>query len=308
MPFPNIDRCSPQYFRFKCYHVSHHEIIKATLAMGVPPVLIAAWIREYRNSETQVRLDVIVTRGIRRIRSVPQGDPCAADLFGAAVDTPAAKFCVMWQNRKRGLFVGRRYLGLLLFADDCWIIAMSPGELPRMARAWNELLKSSGLHKDWEEAVCFSTAQDSPTASITVSETMITRQTREEGFKALGVWITFDGHFTKDLAEREVSAWRRFCALRQLLCDNNVALRCMLRLLTSCVVSSMYWCAGSWILTRTERAHLRAVQDRTLRKMIYVPRLPDKSAETHMTRWARLLRNCRAKQKSPHGDDAYFAS
>ena len=42
-------------------HVSHHEIIKATLAMDVPPVLIAAWIREYRNSETAVKLDDIVT-------------------------------------------------------------------------------------------------------------------------------------------------------------------------------------------------------------------------------------------------------
>ena len=26
-------------------HVSHQEIIKATVAMGVPPVLVAAWIR-----------------------------------------------------------------------------------------------------------------------------------------------------------------------------------------------------------------------------------------------------------------------
>ena len=52
-------------------HVSHHEIIKATMDMGVPPILIAAWIREYRNSETVVMLDDIVTRGIRRTRSVP---------------------------------------------------------------------------------------------------------------------------------------------------------------------------------------------------------------------------------------------
>ena len=84
-----------------------------------------------------------------------------------------------------------------------------------------------------------STAQDSLAASITVSDTVITRRTQEEGFKALGVWITFDGHFIQELAEREVSAWRCFCALRRLLCDNNVALKYMLRLLTSCVVSSM---------------------------------------------------------------------
>ena len=61
----------------------------------------------------------------------------------------------------------------------------------------------------------------------------------------------------------------------------------------------MYWCARSWILTRTQCAHLRAVLDRMLRKMIYVPRPPDGSAETHMTRWARLLRNCR-KNTNPH--------
>ena len=38
-------------------HVSHHGIIEATLALEVPPVLVAAWIIEYRNSETIVKLD-----------------------------------------------------------------------------------------------------------------------------------------------------------------------------------------------------------------------------------------------------------
>ena len=269
-------------------------------------MLIAAWIREYRNSETVVKLDDIVTPGTRRTRSVPQGDPCAADLLGAALDTPAAKCCDMCQHKNGGLPVGSTYLGLLLFADSCWNIAMSQRELQTVARAWNELVKASGLQGDCGEAVWCSTAQDSLAASITVSDKLITRRAREEGFKALGVWITFDGHFT--LAEREVAAWRRFCANRQLLCDNNVALKYRLRLLTSCVVSSMYWFARSWILTSTQSTHLCAVQDRMLRKMIYARRRPKESAESHMTRWARLLRNCRAKQKFIHGDDTYFAS
>ena len=68
-----------------------------------------------------------------------------------------------------------------------------------------------------------STAEDSLAASITVSDKFITRRAREEGFKA---WITFDGHFTKELAEREVAAWQRFYANWQLLCGNNVALNC----------------------------------------------------------------------------------
>ena len=103
----------------------------------------------------------------------------------------------------------------------------------------------------------------------------------------------------------KVTAWRRFFTLRHLLCNNKVALKYRVRLLTSCVMSSMYWCAGSWILTRTQCTHVRAVQDRMLRKMI--PRCPEESAESHMFRWSRLLRNCRAKHKLLHGDETYFA-
>ena len=81
--------------------------------------------------------------------------------------------------------------------------------------------------------------------TITVSNTVITRRSREQGFKALGAWITFDGHFVKEIAEREVIAWRSFHAIRLLLCDNKVALRHRLRLLSSCVASSMYWCLAA---------------------------------------------------------------
>ena len=54
--------------------------------------------------------------------------------------------------------------------------------------------------------------------------------------------------------------------------------------------------------------HICAPCRTACRKMIHVPRRPEESAETHMTRWARLLRNCRAKHKFPHGDETYFAS
>ena len=105
-----------------------------------------------------------------------------------------------------------------------------------------------------------------------MGDTVITRRPLEHGFKALGAWITFDGHFVKELAEREVIAWRSFCAILKLLCDNKVALRHRLRLLSSCVASSWYWCSGSWILTQLQCTHLRAVQDKMLGRMIYVPR------------------------------------
>ena len=193
-------------------------------------------------------------------------------------------------------------MGLLLFADNCWLTAMSPAELRCMARAWNELLEKAGLRIAWEEAVWCTSAPDSLEAKIVVDDTVITRRTREQGFKALGAWITFDGHFVKELAESEVIAWRSFHAMRTLLCDNKVALRHGLRLLSSCVTSSLYWCSCSWILTQSQCTHLRAIQDKMLKRMIYVPGSPTE------IRWFKLLHNCRRNHKLLHGDDMYFAS
>ena len=80
--------------------------------------------QEYRNFETVVRLDDIMTPGIRRTRLVPQGDLCAADLFGAALDRLASRFVKLCQDMKWRLPVGGSYLGFLFFADNRWIIAV----------------------------------------------------------------------------------------------------------------------------------------------------------------------------------------
>ena len=73
---------------------------------------------------------------------------------------------------------------------------MSPAERQRMARAWNELLEPAGLRTAWHEAVWCCSATDTLEAAINVSDVAITRS-REHGFIAVGVWITFDGHFMK---------------------------------------------------------------------------------------------------------------
>ena len=125
--------------------VSHHLIIDAMGALNVPLVLVAAWIIEYRNSETHIRLDDILTPGIRRTLSVPQGEPCAANLFGASLDVLATAYCKKCQAEKWELRVDGKCMGVPLFADNSSLIATSPVELRCMASAWNELLVCARL-------------------------------------------------------------------------------------------------------------------------------------------------------------------
>ena len=68
------------------------------------------------------------------------------------------------------------------------------------------------------QTVWCTPAPDSLVANIEVDDTVITRTTREQGFQSLG-WITFDGHFVKESAEREVIAWR------VILCDTKIVVQ-----------------------------------------------------------------------------------
>ena len=70
---------------------------------------------------------------------------------------------------------------------------------------------------DWIEAVWCTMANKSFTGSVHVSDGAVPRKVREEGFKALGVWITFDGHCTNVSAECEVAACRKLGALQQVV-------------------------------------------------------------------------------------------
>ena len=56
---------------------------------------------------------------------------------------------------------------------------------------------------------------DTLDACVSVADVMITGGARKHGTKALGVWITFDGHFTKRVGR--VSAWSFFHSLQQLV-------------------------------------------------------------------------------------------
>ena len=282
----------------------HHEIVRATVEMAVPPILIGGWIREYRTFETVVKLIDVVTPGIRRTRSVPQGGPCAADLFGAALDRPACRFVKLCQDMKWGLPVGGSFLGLLLFTDNCWIMAISIKELQIMTNALNSSLKQVGLHIDWSETVRCTTAHNSPTGSVHVFERIISRKPREKEFKALGAWITFHGHFTEEIAEREVA---------KILCTTTHALQqgywAEIWAEVAFVVRAVSNVLVPWQLdSDTDAMHpFAGSAGSDVEKMIYVAWGDEESTESFLIRWARLLRNCRCKHKLLHADETYFA-
>ena len=165
--------------------------------------------------------------------------------------------------------MGEGNMGLLRFADNCLIIAMTQAELKCVASAWNELLEKVGLRIAWEEAVGVRQHLTVCRRYSRCLTRVITRRSREQGFKALGAWITFDGHFVKEIAEREVYCMEVFlCDTTSFVCQQSGFETSFARSCHHALLLSMYWCSGSCMLTLSPCIHLRAIQDKMPRRMI----------------------------------------
>ena len=159
-----------------------------------------------------------------------------------------------------------------------------------------------------KQAVWCTSAPDSLEAKNVVDDTVITSRTREQGFKALGAWIIFDGHFVKELAEREVDC------MEVLLCDPKLLWttewRCDIDSASCHHVSHVIPVWVFWQLdSDTVTMHSPTSNPRQdVETNENVPGRTTETPEAHMVRWSKLLHGCRGTHKILHGDDMYFAS
>ena len=112
----------------KAYDNTEHEhIINALIADGCPKDLVASMARGWR-SRVKFKIGGHITGGISK-NALMQGDPSAPFCFNHALKQPVQlfwnfNFC---QTNRYGGRIGRGnatdfHLGILLFADNFWII------------------------------------------------------------------------------------------------------------------------------------------------------------------------------------------
>ena len=294
----------------KAYDFTRHTtVIDALEAKKTPRILTAGWIREFRTCSSVFVLDDHVRSApINRTRSLLQGDPSAPAIFNAALDLVASRFCTLASERGWGYRLDDgSLLSLLLFADNFWIVSTSAHELEDMTKAWLHLLGEHGWNVPAGEATWCTTAEDSHKHwTVRVSETVVKRAPRAEGFSAVGVRICFDNGYEMELQERFSRAWRAFYSNASLLTCRTASLKLRLNLLKTLVMQSLFWCSGSWNLTRKQLAKLRDLQLRMLAKMIRIKPMATESVEEFMQRRNSVLKALRLRYGLRRWDQQYF--
>ncbi len=283
---------------YKAYdHTRYSTVIKGCLKKKVPKILIAAWLRELVKVKTSVRLDSqTTTEPIRRTRSLVQGDPAAPALFNTALDLPAREFGEIAKDKGWGYRLpDETFVNLLLFADNFWLIGTSAREISEMSTVWINLLEKYGWHVPLDECSYGTTLTDDFPSTVTTKGIQIRRVRRAEGFKVLGVQLTFDGRQTTELQRREVKAWAAFFRSRDLLCNRGAALNKRFEMLDRLVGQSYLWGPPSWNLSKIQYEHVNALENAMARKMVNPRRRPNESLPDFMVRSNHILKEIRQR-------------
>ena len=92
------------------------------------------------------------------------------------------------------------------------------------------------------------------------------------------------------MANRKKRAWSAFFAHKALLCHKQGNLKKRIQLLDSLVSRSLFWCSGTWVLTRKECESLRGLQSKMERKMLRQKKEPEDTAGVFVHRANKRLR------------------
>ena len=135
--------------------------------------------------------------GVRRTH----GDPFAAIVSGVVLDVPAMAFCKRVPSRVLGAARGWQVHGVTAFRRQLLAHSNVTSGTPMHGSCME---RTAGMRRTANRVErVYVSPFDSLVANIEAEDKVVARMPREQGFKASGVWITFDGHFVKELAERE---------------------------------------------------------------------------------------------------------
>ena len=107
------------------------ELLQAADRVHLPRILTAAWLRELSGmSSIFIMSSSSQSEVVRRMRSLVQGDPIRSlSLFNLILDGPVFEFEQECRRKGWGFNMDGFAVPIILFADNCWLLAKGPKEL-----------------------------------------------------------------------------------------------------------------------------------------------------------------------------------
>ena len=217
-------------------------------------------------------------------RGVEQEDPMSPTLFNAVLEDIFHELTPKWKSGCRGLDVGSlrgERLTNLRFADDVVLFASSLSEARHMLE---DLVKASitrGLviHPKKTKITSNCSDQKRPNSSreVEVAGHQIEVLPLDGQTKYLGRAVCSKNFMAAEIENRIATGWKKFFALRDILCNKSYPLAKRVKLFDTAITPSILYASGSWTMMTVEfESRLRKTQRRMLRTIYQKGRLRQK--------------------------------
>ena len=218
------------------------------------------------------KIEVDIKRGVR------QGDVISPRLFTLVLDPALRK--IDWSSV--GLRVNGQRLTHIMFADDCLLFAPNKKTLRRMMAEFSDACSEVGLNINPKKSEYLNNQNDNTPLKFRGSELH-----PKSDVKYLGVTISIDGDWSKEIRRRISSGWAGFNTYRSILKAKSFPMRMKRKLFNSVILPRLLYGCESWAVSKSSMNQLRVVQRKMERAMLNV-HLQDRLSSTVISGITRL--------------------
>lgn len=163
-----------------------------------------------------------------------------------------------------GLNIGKKIVKDLRFADDIDILTTKELDLQEQLNSLNESGKEHGLfmNKGKTKVMVMGDKADTELDGEKIECV--------DQFVYLGSLITSDNDCSKEIGRRIAIAQSSFASLNELWKSGNISIEVKLKLLTTCVFSTLLYACETWTLKQRDIAKLKAFEMRCYRKILKI--------------------------------------
>lgn len=249
----------------KAFDSVWHEGLWATLeSMGASAKLVKVLRGLYEKSTMAVRIGTELGDWIKASIGSRQGDPISPLLFIALLERAMEK---MEKSEMGGIDIGGRTIKDLRFADDIDLLATSAGGLQMLIELTHDGGRDYGLHLNKDKTKVMISGANSDKAEFQIESEKLERV---DQFVYLGSLITSDNNCSKEIDRRIAIARGMFASLKEIWKSGNVSIRTKLRIVETCVFSTLLYACETWTVKKRDKDRLEAFEMECYRKMLRI--------------------------------------
>ena len=130
--------------------IQHNVLFKKLHAKGLPPIVVRIIMQMYIHSSAQVKWDGKTSSSFNTSNGVRQGSVISPLFFTLYVDELIAKL----QKSGYGCKIGTKYYGIIIYADDIFLLSPSFYGLQKMLDICNSFSNERGLYFNAKKTKC----------------------------------------------------------------------------------------------------------------------------------------------------------